>query len=114
PVAFVVLVVPSPAVSHARRSERGSSSETRSGGPSGRDDPKGTVQATRGGTGSGLTPEYSRSAALSPIWSGIGAISSVEMGKGVNKYPPVEWSSIWGPLQIRPCRRPRIDRSGRA
>ena len=21
------------------------------------------------------------------------------MGKGVNKYPPVEWSSIWGPLQ---------------
>jgi hypothetical protein len=21
------------------------------------------------------------------------------MGKGLNKYPPVEWSSIWGPLQ---------------
>ena len=20
------------------------------------------------------------------------------MGKGLNKYPPVEWSSIWGPL----------------
>jgi hypothetical protein len=24
----------------------------------------------------------------------------VEMGKSVNKYPPVEWSRIWGPLQI--------------
>ena len=21
------------------------------------------------------------------------------MGKGLNKYPPVEWSRIWGPLQ---------------
>jgi hypothetical protein len=26
--------------------------------------------------------------------------TSVEMGKGLNKYPPVEWSSIWGPLQL--------------
>src|SRR5437763_1526265 len=23
------------------------------------------------------------------------------MGKGLNKYPPVEWSSIWGPLQFK-------------
>src|SRR5262249_2641054 len=34
-----------------------------------------------------------------PIWSGIVPVPSVEMGKGVNKYPPVEWSSFWGPLQ---------------
>jgi hypothetical protein len=34
--------------------------------------------------------------------------SSVEMGKGLNKYPPVEWSSIWGPLQfLRKIRRGR-------
>src|SRR5262249_58455721 len=29
--------------------------------------------------------------------------SSVEMGKGLNKYPPVEWSSIWGPLHAGAC-----------
>src|SRR6516164_1129482 len=25
------------------------------------------------------------------------------MGKGLNKYPPVEWSSIWGPLHCPGC-----------
>ena len=28
------------------------------------------------------------------------ALPPVEIGKGLNKYPPVEWSSIWGPLHV--------------
>ena len=28
----------------------------------------------------------------------------VEIGEGLNKYPPVEWSSFWGPLQLEAIR----------
>jgi hypothetical protein len=45
-----------------------------------------------------------RSVLISPWTTGPRATSTrresgpVEMGKDLNKYPPVEWSSIWGPL----------------